>query len=66
MENRSSEMVKGRKYRVVTEWGEQILTFWGIMKKNGNPLFCKECCSDSTDPVGCDSGAGTGGIKTEN
>ena len=34
-------MVKGRKYRVVTEWGEEILTFWGIMKENGNPLFVK-------------------------
>jgi hypothetical protein len=41
MENRSSEMVKGRKYRVVTQWGELVLTFWGIMEENSNPLFVK-------------------------
>jgi hypothetical protein len=42
MENRSSEMIKDRKYRVLTQWGEQILTFWGIIKENGNPLFVRK------------------------
>jgi hypothetical protein len=41
MENRAPEMVKGRKYRVVTGWGEEIMTFRGIMEENGNPLFVK-------------------------
>jgi hypothetical protein len=39
MENRSPGMVEGKKYRVVTKWGERILTFRRIIKENGNPLF---------------------------
>jgi hypothetical protein len=63
MESRATEMVNDRKYRVVTGWGEEIMTFWGIMEENGNPLFVKKRVSHSTDSLGGDRGSGVVGIK---
>jgi hypothetical protein len=34
-----TELIKGRKYRVITQWGEHVMSFWGIMEENGNPIF---------------------------
>lgn len=39
MENRSAEMIKGQKYRLVTQWGEEITKFWGIDEESRNPFF---------------------------
>jgi hypothetical protein len=36
---KTTNLIKGKKYRVVTEWGEHVMTFWGIMVENGNPIF---------------------------
>ena len=34
-----TELIRGRKYRLVTRWGESIARFLSIDKESGNPVF---------------------------
>jgi hypothetical protein len=52
MEDRAQDLVKGRKYRVVTRWGERIMTFRGILEENGNPLFVEHIFPGQQIPWG--------------